>query len=281
MHLNKRVSRLCFVLFLFATNLVAAQSGGDMITVASCQDDYARQQWKNWSAEDLTVRMTKPNTVLDIPKFATTAGQQLDVWGYTGKQPLNRSNQEYHYKDGMLTSIMSGLCVGVPTSSNKVELCNCSDGSSVVWQYAAEAQQWVLADRQLCMTTGNDLKNIKMYLVDYATPKPHSSGYGNTRYQVVRQPSPHVVDWPDFTLHMPGQNATLPLWQTETLQSINLTEMVGKRAQPIYQQSYDAYITPGNVWIRPLEWIWNQHYTPPTLRLGHGPRTLSSGRSPL
>ena len=96
--------------------------------------------------------------------------------------------------------------------------------------------------------------HFTMFLVRWDAPLGFKDGYGHTRQSVQRVPGPDAVDWPQMSLN--GR----PLFGDKAEEAVTLPLRTGGEATPLFQQPTDDTIQPGGHWLRPLEWIWNQHF---------------------
>jgi hypothetical protein len=94
----------------------------------------------------------------------------------------------------------------------------------------------------------------ELSLVRYDLPRGLSDGYAPTRQLAVRKEGDDAVDWPDFTLN--GS----PIFRKSAQESLPLRLRSGVEARPLFQQSGDELVQPGNHWFRPIQAGSNRKY---------------------
>jgi hypothetical protein len=91
-------------------------------------------------------------------------------------------------------------------------------------------------------------------LARFDEPTSYSDGYADTHFPAVRQSGPDAVDWPQMTI------SGKPIFEAGAQEVLNIPLRDGAQAKPLFQQSYDTVVEPGNHWMRALNWIWGQRY---------------------
>lgn len=109
----------------------------------------------------------------------------------------------------------------------------------------------------------NPSAQVTLSLVRYDMPLGFKDGYGRTRHTVQKVAGPDAIDWPVITLKVDGEssNTIQPFKDSATYKYVPKWHTASSgNNMPLFQQSYDNVIEPGNHWYRAQEWRWGQQY---------------------
>lgn len=111
-------------------------------------------------------------------------------------------------------------------------------------------------------------KVVNMHLTRIDMPignQDENTGNGRVYQEAVRKlGAADAIDWPAITLHMIDENGqdvpSSPFADSAgKMQSVVLRK--NGEEKPLFKQTYDNYIMPGNHWFRGLKWtLWGQSY---------------------
>ncbi len=95
---------------------------------------------------------------------------------------------------------------------------------------------------------------VSMALVRFDQPIGAQEGYGRTRRAAQKVAGPDAFDWPQITLD--GK----PVFMASSEERRDLPLREKGQERPLFQQTYDQVLQPGNHWLRAVQWMWGQRY---------------------
>lgn len=112
----------------------------------------------------------------------------------------------------------------------------------------------------------------RLYLTRYDIPEPYrerrDGDFDSVLHQVAeRRPGPDAVDWPAITLD--GK----PIFAAKSEDVYEFPLRQGDQMKPLFRQTYDHTVQPGDHWVRMLEWFWNRKQIYTTDFTAHGSAT--------